>query len=54
MAKSATTTFDISKVSAEVLEGSATWNQIKENGYTPILPKLENDIANRLQHTTNT
>ena len=33
MAKSATTTFDISKVSAEVLEGPATWNQIKGISY---------------------
>ena len=33
MAKSATTTFDISKVSAEVLEGPATWIQIKGISY---------------------
>ena len=33
MAKSATTTFDISKVSPEVLEGPATWNQIKGISY---------------------
>ena len=33
MAKSATTTYDHSKVSAEVLEGPATWNQIKGISY---------------------
>ena len=33
MANKATTTFDISKVSQEVLEGPATWNQIKGISY---------------------